>query len=234
MGQYEIIKTLGQGGTSKVKLGRDTVSGRYVAIKILNSQFLSQEFEQVQSEIDALSACNHPNIIRILDLMQDVDYVKPSGKSSKETALVLELAPNGELIEYVIETGRFTEPICRYIFKSLLQSLSHLHKKGYANRDLKPENIFLGENFTLKMADLGFSTLLKGKDGSGKLHTPLGTPGYVAPEILLQQPYNGVLTDLFALAVINFTLLSGYTPFQHAMKSDRYYGTFVSNKKFYW
>lgn len=56
-----------------------------------------------------------------------------------------------------------------------------MHAKGYAHRDIKPENILLARDFTLKLADFGFSCLLKGKDGSGVLHTKLGTEGYMAP-----------------------------------------------------
>lgn len=152
--------------------------------------------------------------------MQDVEYKKPSGKTTKETVLVLELAPNGELIDYIMETGRFSEPICRYILQKILGALNHLHSKGYCNRDLKPENIFIGKKNELKMADLGFATLLNGKDGSGKLYTPLGTPGYVAPEIILGEAYSGVLVDLFACGVINYIMVAAMTPFNHAMKSD--------------
>ena len=58
-----------------------------------------------------------------------------------------------------------------------------MHKKGYAHRDIKPENILIASNFVLKLADFGFSCLLKGKDGTGILKTKLGTEGYMAPEI---------------------------------------------------
>ena len=56
-----------------------------------------------------------------------------------------------------------------------------MHEKGYAHRDIKPENILLSREFVLKLADFGFSCLLKGKDNSGVLHTKLGTEGYMAP-----------------------------------------------------
>ena len=62
-----------------------------------------------------------------------------------------------------------------------MNALYYMHTKGYAHRDIKPENILLNRNFTLKIADFGFSCLMKGKDGSGKLHTKLGTQGYMAP-----------------------------------------------------
>ena len=57
----------------------------------------------------------------------------------------------------------------------------YMHGKGYAHRDIKPENILLSHQFVLKLADFGFSCVLKGKDGTGVLHTKLGTEGYMAP-----------------------------------------------------
>ena len=166
--------------------------------------------------------------------MQDVEYTKPNGDTFKKTMLVLELAKKGELFDYIKECGKFKEPMCRYIMLKLLSALKHLHSKGYCNRDLKPENIILGSNFEVKITDFGFSTLLKGKDGDGKLYTPLGTPGYIAPEIILNKPYDGKQVDLFALFKINFIMLTSFPPFNHAMKSDLYYEKFLSNPRIYW
>ena len=89
--------------------------------------------------------------------------------------MVLELAPYGELFDFISETGAFSEPVARYLMYKLLLALQHLHSKGYCNRDLKPENVFFGDNFTLKLADIGYSAFLHGKDGSGKLNSIVGT-----------------------------------------------------------
>jgi len=126
---------------------------------------------------------DHPNIIKIYGVQQDVDYIKRNGKTVLCTFLVLELALNGEIFDYVAETGCFSEPVCRFFMKRILSALKHCHDKGYAHRDLKPENIFFGENHVLKLADFGFTTMMSGNE---KLLTALGTPGYMAPEIMLQ------------------------------------------------
>ena len=73
----------------------------------------------------------------------------------------------GELLDYILNTGAFSEPICRYYFKQILTGLNYLHSKGYAHRDLKPENIMLDSNFDVKIVDFGFSIPLNGRDGSG-------------------------------------------------------------------
>lgn len=63
----------------------------------------------------------------------------------------------------------------------MMNGLYYMHEKGYAHRDIKPENILLNQLFVLKLADFGFSTMVKGKDGTGVLKTKLGTEGYMAP-----------------------------------------------------
>lgn len=98
----------------------------------------------------------------------------------------MEFAANGELFDYVAESGPFSEPESRFFLHKMLIALDHLHSKGYCNRDIKPENIFFGDQYVLKLSDMGFSTFIKGKKGDGKLQDfSFGTPGYIAPEILL-------------------------------------------------
>jgi serine/threonine protein kinase len=95
----------------------------------------------------------------------------------------------GELFDYVANSGPFSEPICRYYFKQMLQGLHYIHSKGFSHRDLKPENILLDKMFDVKIVDFGFACPLEGRDGSGTNRSIIGTPGYMAPEILLKQAY---------------------------------------------
>lgn len=111
-----------------------------------------------------------------------------------------------------------------------MSGLHYLHGKGYAHRDIKPENILLSENFVLKLADFGFSCLLKGKDGKGILKTKLGTEGYMAPEIPMKK-YEGKTIDIFACGVILFIMYAGNPPFEKAAVTDPYYKT-IAQKKF--
>lgn len=93
-----------------------------------------------------------------------------------------------------------------------MNGLHYMHSKGFAHRDIKPENIILSEDFTIKIADFGFSCLLKGKNNKGILHTKLGTPGYMAPEIR-DRKYVGTKVDIFAAGVILFIMYAGHPPF---------------------
>ena len=97
----------------------------------------------------------------------------------------------------------------------MLKAVDHIHAKGYAHRDLKPENILIDENCDLKLVDFGFAA----KD-TGFMDTILGTPMFMAPEIISGIKYKGKTVDLFALGVILFFMRAGRYPFDEMAKSD--------------
>jgi len=90
----------------------------------------------------------------------------------------------GELFDYVANSGPFKEDICKYFFKQILQGVHYIHSRGFSHRDLKPENILLDKFYDVKIVDFGFACPLEGRDGSGVNRSQIGTPGYMAPEIL--------------------------------------------------
>ena len=94
----------------------------------------------------------------------------------------------------------------------IIRALAYLHENGVVHRDLKPENLLLSEkqNFVIKLADFGFAGILDKKHK--ELHDRLGTPGYAAPEILLEKDY-GTEVDMWSFGVVLYILLCGYTPF---------------------
>mmetsp|Transcript_8261 Transcript_8261/g.11449 ORF Transcript_8261/g.11449 Transcript_8261/m.11449 type:complete len:177 (+) Transcript_8261:347-877(+) len=136
----------------------------------------------------------------------------------------------GELFDYIANTGAFTEEVCKFYFKQLLQGIHYIHSRGFSHRDLKPENILLDKDYNVKIVDFGFACPLEGRDGSGINRSQIGTPGYMAPEIIAKQPYQGQVVDLFALGVILFIMRSGHPPFSQASEEDRYYQLLATNR----
>ena len=113
-----------------------------------------------------------------------------------------------------------------------ISALEYCHGQNITHRDLKPENLLFDASYNLKVADFGFATLLSGKDGSGKLHTYLGTANYMAPEIISGAAYNGAEVDLFAAAVILFIMYSGSPPFGQAHpERDQYYKLLCTDRQ---
>ena len=156
--------------------------------------------------------------------------VKSNGESVPVAYIAQEAIQGGELFDYVANSGAFSEPICRYYLKQMLLGLHFIHKNGFSHRDLKPENILLDHNYDLKIVDFGFACPLEGRDGTGFNRSLIGTPGYMAPEILEKQPYQGQVVDLFAAAVILFIMYTQHPPFQMAKADDAYYKLLATNR----
>ena len=111
-------------------------------------------------------------------------WQKSNNRTCEVAYIAQEMIDGGELFDYVANSGPFSEPICKYYFKQMLQGLHYIHSKGFSHRDLKPENILLDKMFDIKIVDFGFACPLYGRDGSGTNRSVIGTPGYMAPEIL--------------------------------------------------
>ena len=237
MDHYQVIRKLGAGANAKVKLAIDTRTGTQVALKVMKGDLASipqRYLAQCQSEIAALNRINHPNIVRIFDVNESALYRSKSGKEFNVVYIAMELLSNGELFDVLFYTGKMEEPIARVYFRQILDAVGSCHAGGITHRDLKPENILFDEHFNLKLADFGFAAPTAGKDGSGFLHTHLGTESYMAPEMFLKQPYSGVSVDLFACGVILFILISQHPAFGKAQQSDRFYNLFLTQNERFW
>jgi len=176
------------------------------------------------NEVACMKQLNHLNIIRLVDYSDKSTAIKENGSKINVNYIAMEYAENGELFDYVAQTGKFSEPEARFYFHQLIGALEYMHSEGYAHRDIKPENLLLDGEFNLKIADFGFAT----KDSVSK--SKKGTYGYMAPEVLAGEEYRGEEADLFASAVILFILLCQHPPFVRAEPTDRYYKRIVNGR----
>jgi len=144
----------------------------------------------------------HNNILQLHEIYEDDENVY----------IVMELIEGSELFDRIVEKGFYSERDAINIVKQIVCAVSYLHDIGVVHRDLKPENLLCsghGENEIVKIADFGLSKFHSDED---KLMTSCGTPGYVAPEVLLSERYDKSV-DMWGIGVITYILLAGYPPF---------------------
>jgi calcium-dependent protein kinase len=127
--------------------------------------------------------------------------------------VISEILEGGELFDRITKVKSFSEKKAAYILKQVLLAINYMHKKNVTHRDLKPENILLEsknlDNLEVKIADFGFSCVFDPHDG---LKTVLGSPLYMAPELVKAEGYDSKV-DIWSIGVISYMLLSGRSPF---------------------
>ena len=181
--KYEIIKSLGEGNTSKVYLGKLIDTEQYVAIKILKEEFLRRDNDSlvsVHNEITILENMHHHGIIKMYEYGDAGKVVKPSGRSIYNIVyIVMEFVQGGLLFDLCQTMGAMGEDAGRFFLNQMLDSIEFMHSRRVVHRDLKLENILIDDNLNLKLADFGFA-VYKNIDA---LSSYRGTMTYMAPEI---------------------------------------------------
>uniref|UniRef100_A0A8C9YG33 non-specific serine/threonine protein kinase n=1 Tax=Sander lucioperca TaxID=283035 RepID=A0A8C9YG33_SANLU len=203
VGNYRLLKTIGKGNFAKVKLAKHSLTGREVAIKIIDkTQLNPTSLQKVRSV--CLSVClNHVCVVSSVKLFEVIE-------TEKTLYLVMEYASGGEVFDYLVAHGRMKEKEARAKFRQIVSAVEYCHQKRIVHRDLKAENLLLDADMNIKIADFGFSnefTL------GSKLDTFCGSPPYAAPELFQGKKYDGPEVDVWSLGVILYTLVSGSLPF---------------------
>jgi len=201
---YEMLDDIGEGKFGIVKLGMHKKTKEKVAIKIIKKESMNAtDIELVKGEIDIMKLCRHPNIVKLLDHFENADYI----------FIIMEYLTGGDFEEFLNKTNfKVQENRAAHLMYQLASGIRYLHGFGILHRDLKPENIMLSENTDkgiIKIMDFGLSKIM----GPGeKVADGFGTLSFVAPEVLIRQPYNKQI-DIWSLGVILYYMLSGTLPF---------------------
>jgi hypothetical protein len=202
VGRYELLQEVGRGGTAVVYLARQTDLDRGVALKEL-AAFRAAEakaLERFLLESRLAGSLNHPNVVTVHDYFEH----------DRTPYIAMEYFERGSLRRFV---GRLTLAQTAGVLEGLLAGLAHAESRGIVHRDLKPENVMVTASGGVKITDFGLARALQEGGALTTTSTAVGTPAYMAPEQALGKDV-GRWTDLYAVGVIAYELLSGRLPFE--------------------
>lgn len=208
IGPYVLKDSIGQGATAIVYMAQHEDTHRSCVCKVvprarLGNPSVMALFEQ---EMRINRHLDHPGIVKFYDLLSD----------AQNFYVIMELCPNGDLYEHVVQNGRLSECEAKIFFRQILEALSYLHSRGVSHRDIKLENLLIDQFGRVKISDFGLSNFMK----DGLVETPCGSPCYASPECLSGEPYGGAATDVWSAGVVLFAMVTGRLPWTKRNQID--------------
>ncbi|KAL4786606.1 hypothetical protein BJX76DRAFT_320804 [Aspergillus varians] len=212
--RYSTGAFLGKGGFAVCYEGTLLRNGRVFAMKVVKSDMAQKKMqEKFRTELQIHSKMRHPHIVgfhRAFAFEQCI-YV------------ILELCPNGSVMDMVRKRKCLTLPEARRFMIQLCGAVKYLHKRNVAHRDLKMGNLFLDRNMDIKVGDFGLAAMIISEKDEKRRKTLCGTPNYIAPEVLDRSKGGHTQkVDIWSLGVICFAMLTGYPPFQSKTQEEIY------------
>ena len=201
---YKFKDVLGGGhfGSVRVAYRKNEEPRKFYAVKSISKKNLSvKDLADLVKEVEIISTLNHPNIIKFYESYHDKYYFH----------IVMELCTGKEIFDKIVSDGKISEKIVAKIITEVLHAISYCHSKGITHRDIKPENILFASpesDAQIKLIDFGLSRKYNTNE---KMHTILGTPYYIAPEVLKGE-YDQKC-DNWSIGAITYIMLCGQPPF---------------------
>jgi beta-lactam-binding protein with PASTA domain/predicted Ser/Thr protein kinase len=203
-GRYQVIARIATGGMGEVYRAQDAVLGRDVALKVLHPQLAGDGgfVDRFRREARAAAVLNHPNIVGVYDW----------GNTDGTYFMVMEFVRGHNLRSLLLHQSRLEPAQVAEVSLQVLAALDHAHGHGIVHRDVKPENILIADDGKVKVADFGLARAFADSHVSQAEGTVTGTVQYLAPEQIQGQPADP-RTDLYALGVVMYELLTGLPPY---------------------
>ncbi|MGH8279370.1 MAG: serine/threonine-protein kinase [Gammaproteobacteria bacterium] len=207
LGKFVITRELGRGATGTVYLCHDSFLGKDVALKVYNlnggadAKTANTRRKLFFNEAYLVGKMNHPNILPIYD----------AGEDDRQCYVVMEYVRGAQPLTLFCREDNLlpVRKVVEIIFKCA-KALDYAHRKGLVHRDIKPGNILMTAEGDVRIVDFGVAHMAG--NGGGQLKGLVGSPSYMAPEQMRQQP-STVQTDLYSLGVVMYELLTGRRPF---------------------
>jgi serine/threonine-protein kinase len=201
--RYEIVEKIGGGGMSVVYKARCRVLNRYVAIKILRNELISDSdfVEKFKQESLSAASLNHPNIVNIYD----------TGIEDEIYYIVMECIKGVTLKDYITKNGRLHEEEIIKISMQVAEALKHAHANKIIHRDIKPHNIMITEEGIVKVADFGIAKAASSSTINNTSNV-IGSVHYLSPE-QARGGYVDDKSDIYSLGVVMYEMITGVVPF---------------------
>lgn len=202
---YSLGPVLGEGAFAQVVVGEDPDTREQFAIKIINKDSYDvREMQFIMREVKIMMKIAHDNIVNTYDIFD----------SMKHLHLVIEYMQGGELFDIIADQGHLSEKRASQVVREIIKGVAYLHEVGVVHCDIKPENILCKSQewpLQVKLCDFGLANFYD-KYNTSTMTAMIGTPGYVAPEVIRREPY-GPPVDMWACGVVLYVMLSGRMPF---------------------
>ena len=202
--RYTLLEKVGDGGMALVYKARCELLNRYVAVKVLRPEYMSDEdfLKKFKSESLAVASLSHQNIVNVYDV----------GNEDGLNYIVMEYVEGIDLKDYIKKKGSLDYKETLDIIKQIAKALEHAHKNGVVHRDIKPQNILITEEGLVKVADFGIARASTASTMTNT-KTVLGSVHYVSPE-QAKGSFTDNRTDIYYIGIVMYELLTGELPFE--------------------
>jgi serine/threonine protein kinase len=203
LGEYEIVREIGQGGMATVYLAHEIALDRKVAIKVMSPQFVhgADMIERFKREARTAAGLNHPHIIPIYSVRESQQLI----------FFVMKYVSGRPLDAILRDVGALPFPMARSILADVGSALDFAHRQGVVHRDVKPGNIMIDEEGFAVITDFGIARAIEGESLT-RSGTTVGTPSYLSPEACSGEIV-GPQADQYSLGIVGYEMVTGQLPF---------------------
>ena len=201
VGIYQMTQYLSSGSFGSVWECQHMTTGETLACKVIDLDMCLQDefFNHFLNELDIHSRIRHPSINEIRDVLLD----------NQTVYIVFEFCDGGDLNDIVQDSGGLDESDAKNYFFQIMSAIKYIHQLGIAHRDIKLENVLITQDHQAKLTDFG---LCKQANGNSPMLTTCGTLVYAAPEIINEQPYNGMKADIWSAGIVLYAMICCHFP----------------------